>query len=232
MAVVERAWRPTLCALFCTTWALSLDLWGLARVKHKSGSPSHLVKAWLMNSPPLSVPRPTSGNGRRASIWIIAAIAHRWAPFLITTFAVHPVNTSVVVNECTNSPCTVGPHCSTRSASTNPGACSYSSPGLRTWIELRSNGPDLRPGQRGQLSTITGGFQQPVNCPPRILSTVASGCAHSTVQDQAHRASPARQPDRHRRGQLIQHHALDLLRHPGILSCVLLRTLSTRTHRQ
>ena len=35
-----------------------------------------------------------------------------------------------------------------------------------------------------------------------------------------------------RRDQLVQHHTLDLLRRSRVLSCMLLRDLSARTHRQ
>jgi hypothetical protein len=56
-------------------WAFSFDLYGMALVKTRSRSSAQLINAWLMNSPPLSVSKPTRGNGSGPSI------AHRWAPF-------------------------------------------------------------------------------------------------------------------------------------------------------
>ena len=96
-----------------------------------------------MNSPPLSVSNPTNGNGSRATTSSIAASTHLCAPLRTAMFSVQPVNTSVAVSVRANSPARVGPQWTTRSASMKPGACSCSSPALRTVIELRSSGPAL-----------------------------------------------------------------------------------------
>jgi hypothetical protein len=134
-----------------------------------------------MNSPPLSVSRPTSGNGSRSSMRVIASITHRWAPFLSAMFSVHPVNTSVTVKEWTNWPSRVGPQCSTRSASTNPGACSCSSPALRTWIELRSRGPGFVPDRPTNCAPSRVGFSIRSIVAPDTLSNSDLVCSFSRL---------------------------------------------------
>src|SRR5660397_26712 len=55
-----------------------------------SRSAAQPIRAWLMNSPPLSQSSPVSGNGSRASITGIASRTHRWAPLRSAMFSGPP----------------------------------------------------------------------------------------------------------------------------------------------
>jgi len=75
---------------FCSTWALSLEVCALARVMKIVRSAHQAIRAWLMNSPPLSQSSPTIGYGSRSVISSMAATTRVWARLGMAMFTVHP----------------------------------------------------------------------------------------------------------------------------------------------
>ncbi len=112
---------------FCSTCALSLEVCALARVMKMARSAHQPIRAWLMNSPPLSQSSPSIGYGSRSATSSIAATTRVWARLRMAMFSVQPVYTSVAVNVHACSPLRLCPQCATRSISKKPGAFSIPS---------------------------------------------------------------------------------------------------------
>src|SRR5664280_2426327 len=64
---------------FCSTCALSLEVCARARVMKIIRSAHQAIRAWLMNSPPLSQSSPTIGYGSRSATCAMAATTRAWA---------------------------------------------------------------------------------------------------------------------------------------------------------
>jgi len=94
----------------------------------------HFSSALLMNSAPLSLSMPRSGNGRESLTSASASKVHLWALFGTARNSVQPEYTSVEVRVSGNSPESEVPQWCTVSFSKNPGFLSESAYWTRTGI--------------------------------------------------------------------------------------------------
>jgi len=156
-----------------------------------------------MNLPPLSVSKPTSGTGNRASMTVIASINHRGEPFFNATFSVHPVHTSVTVSEWVNSPSRVAPQVRDQVRIEGPGRLLVLIPGPTNLNRVAQQRVGLRPRQTRQPAAIPGGLQHPVNCRTRHLQQLRSGLMNQTHVIQLIMLLKLGQSDAHRRGQIL-----------------------------